>query len=55
MNIWGLLFIIILLLWLFIEYLRYVKNKIAELFKDYKKSVEMRKELETFINKNNKE
>ena len=46
MNIWGLLFIIVFLLWLFTEYLRYIKYKLTEIAKEYKELKEAQNELE---------
>ena len=49
MNCWLLLFIVTLLLYLFYEYVLYVRKQIRGLLKDYKKLKKAEKELKDMI------
>jgi len=51
MNIWGCLFSLVVLLWLFYEYLLYVKRKIKEIMKEYAKLQKAKKDLTDFLKK----
>ena len=49
MNIWGLILILVLLLWGFYEYLIFIIRKLKEIKKDYIKLLEMRKDLNNIL------